>query len=186
MGPIGVGKSTQADLLSKKLGQPRCCYDEVKGRYLKQAGFEQKIASLSTDDNSEYGMFCYKNKYRCDILGQIISDHPGHVIDFGGGTHCFNDPQEIELAKKVFDPIAEIFYLLPSNDLATNINVLPGFKQGYAINTYIMMHPTNAIFAKKIVYTLGKTPKEIMNEIVDQIGKSNKQLNISNLFNGQM
>lgn len=184
MGPIGVGKSTQAELLSQKLERPRCCYDDVKGRYLKQAGFDPKNALSSNGDQSEYGMFCYKNKYRCEILSKIIHDHPGHIIDLGGGTHCFNDPQEIELAKQVLDPIAEIFYLLPSNDLATNINSLPGFKQGYAINTYIMMHPTNAMFAKKIVYTRGKTPEEIMQEIVDQIGKPNKPLYMDKLFNG--
>ncbi len=70
-------------------------------------------------------------------------------------------------------------------DLATNINTLPGFKEGYAINTYIMMHPTNALFVKKMIYTLGKTPEEITREIITQIGKSNKQLNKDNLFNGQ-
>jgi predicted Ser/Thr protein kinase len=30
MGPIGAGKSTQAELLSKELEQPRCSYDEAK------------------------------------------------------------------------------------------------------------------------------------------------------------
>jgi hypothetical protein len=33
MGPIGAGKSTQAELLSQALGQPRCPYDEVKYKY---------------------------------------------------------------------------------------------------------------------------------------------------------
>ena len=48
---------------------------------------------------------------------------------------------------------------------------MPGFKEGYAINTYIMMHPTNSIFAKKMIYTLDKTPEEIMSEMISQIGQ---------------
>ena len=37
------------------------------------------------------------------------------------------------------------------------------------------MHPTNELFAKKIVYTLGKAPEEITNEIISQKYKTKKE-----------
>ena len=171
MGPVGAGKSTQAELLSKELRQPRCSYDDVKAGYVKEVGFDKKAALLINDEQGEYAMFCHMNNYRYQVLRKVIDDHPGHVIDLGGGIHCYNETHQVESTKQLFEPIAEIFYLLPTNDLATNIRTLPGFKEGYAINTYIMMHSTNAIFAKKVIYTLNKKPEVIMSEIISQIGK---------------
>jgi len=185
MGPVGVGKSTQAELLSEKLEKPRCSYDEVKAGYLKELGFDKKSALAIDEEQGEYALFCYMNKFRYQILRNVINDHPGHIIDLGGGVHCYNEAHQVDSTKKLFDPIDEIFYLLPSTDLATNVNVLPGFKEGFAINTYIMMHPTNALYVKKIIYTLGKMPEEIAREIIDQIGKPCKQLNKDILFNGK-
>jgi adenylate kinase family enzyme len=45
IGPIGVGKTTQAQLLSKELNAPVCTYDQVKYKYRKNIGFDQKIAA---------------------------------------------------------------------------------------------------------------------------------------------
>ena len=185
MGPVGAGKSTQAELLSKKLGQPRCSYDEVKAGYLKELGFDKKSASAIEAEQGEYAMFCHMNNFRYQVLRKVIEEHPGHIIDLGGGVHCYNEAHQVDSTKDLFDPIDEIFYLLPSDNLATNINALPDFKDGYAINTYIMMHPTNAVYAKKIIYTLSKTREEIAGEIIGQIGKPENQLNKHILFNGQ-
>ena len=185
MGPVGVGKSTQAELLSKKLAQPRCSYDEVKAGYLKELGFNKESALAIEEEQGEYAMFCHMNEFRYQVLRKVINEHPGHIIDLGGGVHCYNETHQVESTKALLEPIDDIFYLLPSEDLATNINALPGFKEGYAINTYIMMHPTNTIYAKKLIYTLDKSPEEITNEIVAQIGKQDKQLNTDNLLNGQ-
>ena len=143
----------------------------MKADYLKELGFDKKAALLINDEQGEYAMFCHMNNYRYQVLRKVIDDHPGHVIDLGGGIQCYNETHQVESTRQVLEPIAEIFYLLPSNDLATNIKTLPGFKEGYAINTYIMMHPTNSIFAKKMIYTLDKTPEEIMSEMISQIGQ---------------
>ncbi len=176
IGPIGAGKSTQAKLLSKKLGQPRCCYDDVKTHYRNKVGLNRELAHSINDEHGEYAMIAYMNHYKSQVLGLIINDHPGHIIDLGGGAQCFDKPQQVELARQAFDPISEIFLLLPSEDLATNITSLPGLKEDFPINTYLIMHPTNELFAKKIVYTLGKTPEQTMHEIMGLIGKPSKRI----------
>jgi shikimate kinase len=175
MGPIGVGKSTQARLLSEALGQPRCAYDEVKACYRNKIGYEQKTAQSIHDAQGLYAMFAYMNEFKSQILGPIIEDHPGHIIDLGGGAQCFDEPHQVARARQVFDSIAEIFLLLPSPDLATNIASLPGMREDYPINAYLIMHPTNQLFAKKTVYTLGKTPAETMREIIDRVGKATNE-----------
>ena len=172
MGPIGAGKSTLAELLAKELGQPRCCYDDVKSSYRRKIGFDPEMAQSINDQQGLYAMLSYMNEFKSQILEPIINDHPGHVIDLGGGAQCFDEPHQIERARKAFASIAEIFLLLPSKDLATNIASLPGLKENQPINAYLIMHPTNQLFAKKTVYTFGKKPEETMRDIISLLGST--------------
>lgn len=172
MGPIGAGKSTLAELLAKELGQPRCCYDDVKSAYRRKIGFDPKMARSINDQQGLYAMLSYMNEFKSQILEPIINDHPGHVIDLGGGAQCFDEPHQIERAQKAFASISEIFLLLPSKDLATNIASLPGLKENQPINAYLIMHPTNQLFAKKTVYTFGKKPEETMRDIISLLGST--------------
>lgn len=165
-GPIGAGKSTQGKLLSKELGQPLCVYDEVKEKYRYKAGLSREKAIAINDDKGVYAMLEYMNEFKSQILEPIINDHPGHIIDLGAGAHSFDEPHQVERARQAFESVKDIFLLLPSDDLATNITALPGIKENFEINTYLIMHPTNELFATKTVYTLGKTPKETMREII--------------------
>ena len=170
MGPIGAGKSTQAELLSKKLGRPRCAYDDVKEFYRTRIGFDPATAQTIHDKQGLYAMLWYMNEFKSQILRPIIQDHPGHIIDLGGGAQCFDEPHQIERAREAFAGVSEVFLLLPSSDLATNIATLPGLKENYPINAYLIAHPTNKLFATKTVYTLGKTPEQTMCDIVAMMG----------------
>jgi adenylate kinase family enzyme len=53
-GSVGVGKSTQAELLSNESGQPRYCYNEVKADYLTQVWFDKNVAASNDVNQSEY------------------------------------------------------------------------------------------------------------------------------------
>jgi len=127
MGPIGVGKTTQAKLLSKTLDAPVCTYDEVKYQYRKNVGFEQKIAESIYENEGLYAMLCYMNEFKSQILEPIINDHPGHIIDLGAAAHSFDEPHQVDRARQAFELVKNIFLLLPSKDAATNIKSLPGF-----------------------------------------------------------
>ena len=168
-GPIGVGKSTQANLLSSELGMPVCVYDEVKDNYRYKIGLDREKAHAINAKDGVYAMLCYMNEFKAKILLPIIEDHPGHIIDLGAGAHSFDEPEQVLLAQQAFKNIKNIILLLPSSDLATNINSLPGIKEGWVVNTFLMMHPTNELLANKTIYTKNKTPEETMVEIKEFI-----------------
>jgi len=172
IGPIGAGKSTQAKLLEEALEMPRCSYDEVKGRYWKELGLSKENAQAIAEEHGEYAMISYMNEFKSKTVVSIVRDHPGHVIDFGGGAQTFDEAHQVELVRQVFEPITDVFLLLPSHDLVTNIEILPGLKEDYAINAYLIMHATNELFAKKTIYTQGKTPEETKQDIINKIGKA--------------
>ena len=166
-GPIGAGKSTQAKLLSKELGLPVCVYDEVKDDYRYKIGLDREKALSINQEQGVYAMLCYMNEFKAKILKPIIDDHPGHIIDLGAGAHSFDEPEQVLLAQKAFEKVKNVILLLPSSDLATNINSLPGIKEGWVVNTFLIMHPTNELLANKTIYTKDRTPKETMNEIIE-------------------
>ena len=169
-GPIGAGKSTQAKLLSSELGMPVCVYDEVKDNYRYKIGLDRDKAHAINEKEGIYAMLCYMNQFKAKILAPIINDHPGHIIDLGAGAHSFDEPEQILLAKQAFKEIKNIILLLPSSDLATNINSLPGIKEGWVVNTFLIMHPSNELLSNKTIYTNDNTPQDTMLEIIDAIG----------------
>ena len=171
-GPIGVGKSTQAKRLSEKLGCPICVYDEVKQGYRDKVGLSREKAHVIFAEDGLYAMLQYMNEFKSETLEPMMDDHPGHIIDLGAGAHAFDEPHQIERARKAFSSAGDVILLLPSDDLETNINYLPGIKKNFEINTFLMMHPTNTLLATKTVYTLNKTPEEVLQNILDSIGAS--------------
>ena len=161
-GPIGVGKSTLADLLGADLRLPVCKYDEIKDKYRYKIGLSREKALEINKNEGAYPMIQYMNEYKSQILEPIIRDHPKHIIDLGAGAHSFDELHQIERAKKAFNLVDEVVLLMPSRDLEINIKSLPGFKENWEVNTYLIMHPTNNMFATKTIYTHGKTPEEVL------------------------
>lgn len=170
-GPIGVGKSTQAKLLGKELGLPVCVYDEVKDNYRYKIGLSKEKALAINAEHGVYAMLEYMNEFKSKILEPIINDHPGHIIDLGAGAHSFDEPHQVERARRAFESAKDVLLLLPSNDLETNIKSLPGLKENYEVNTFLIMHPTNGLFATKTIYTLNKSPEEVLQDIMMELGK---------------
>lgn len=163
-GPIGVGKSTLAGLLGAELRLPVCTYDEIKDKYRYKIGLSREKALEIDKNEGAYAMIQYMNEYKSQILEPIIKDHPNHIIDLGAGAHSFDEPHQIERAKNAFNSVDEVVLLMPSKDLEVNIKSLPGFKENWEVNTYLIMHPTNNMFATKTIYTHGKTPDEVLHD----------------------
>jgi len=163
-GPIGVGKSTLAGLLGDDLGLPVCTYDKIKDEYRYKIGLSREKALEINKNEGAYAMIQYMNEYKSQILEPIIQNHPNHIIDLGAGAHSFDEPHQIERARDAFNLVDEVILLMPSKDLEVNIKSLPGFKENWEVNTYLIMHPTNKLFATKTVYTHEKTPEEVLSD----------------------
>ncbi|MEE9343111.1 MAG: hypothetical protein V3V12_05735 [Gammaproteobacteria bacterium] len=168
-GPFGVGKTTQAKLLGEKLDMPVCVYDAVKDNYRYKIGLSREKALSINADEGIYAMLVYMNEYKSKILQPIIDDHPNHIIDLGAAAHSFDEPEQVERARQAFMEVKDVILLMPSKDLGTSINSLPGIRENFDLNTFLIMHPTNEMFATKTVYTYGKTREEVLSDTLSAI-----------------
>ena len=168
-GPIGVGKSKLANTLGASLRLPVCTYDEIKDKYRYKIGLSREKALEINKNEGAYAMIQYMNEYKSQILKPIIKDHLHHIIDLGAGAHSFDEPHQIERARDAFKLVDEVVLLMPSEDLETNIKSLPGFKENWEVNTYLIMHPTNKMFATKTIYTYKKTPEEVLHDTIQSL-----------------
>ena len=168
-GPFGVGKSTQAKLLGEELDMPVCHYDAVKDNYRYKIGLSREKALSINDEEGIYAMLVYMNEFKSKILQPIIEDYPDHIIDLGAAAHSFDEPEQVDRARKAFKSVKDVVLLMPSDDLETNINSLPGIRDNFDLNTFLIMHPTNKLLATKTVYTFGKSREEVLSDMLSAI-----------------
>ncbi len=92
LGPMGVGKSTLAQGLSKKLDMPRCCVDQVQWEYFPSLGFDQERAKhlILTD---QIAFQEYSAPFLLSVVEKALQEHPDHIIDFGAGHAAYDEPE---------------------------------------------------------------------------------------------
>ncbi len=167
IGPLGVGKSTIANLLAPKLGMDRCSYDAVKIEYLTEAGLVLEEARRIRDEEGVYAMYLYTNQFEVRALERFLFDHSSKVVDLGAGAHCFEEPEQKIAIAKLFARNRNTILLMPSIDLATSIRHLPGVEERRYLNTHFIMHESNEELKTATVYTLNKTADETTNEVFE-------------------
>lgn len=160
---MGVGKSTLADGLSKRLGMPRCCVDDVQWDYFTSLGFDQERARrLNQTDLIAFREYCAP--FMLSAVRRAVSEHPDHVIDLGAGHAAYDDPAQAQTFKELMRPLSKVLLLLPSPDLGVCQKLLPGPSSGMKMNPYFIQHPLKEEVSKMVIYTQSKSPSEVLEE----------------------
>lgn len=161
IGPMGVGKSTVARELSRRISLPRVSLDnrEQLARYYSQ---RDKFSS-----SKEFEFY---------LTSSVLTDlKKPAVIDFGAGHSIYENPIMFFEMKKLIRKFLNVVFLIPSEDkekamelLNKRINKRDGTTTEVTADNkrFIERSNLNSQLASIIMYTQGKTPSEIAEELI--------------------
>lgn len=177
IGPIGAGKSTVGELLSKKLDLPQVSMDTLRFDYYKEIGYDEELAKRIRETEGMWGVLRYWKPFEAHAVERLLADHRDCVMDFGAGHSVYEDDALFARVQRALAPYPNIFLLLPSPDLDESIAILNEREEFLLetkpnINEHFVRHRSNFELAKHIVYNKGKTPEETCDEIIGLVVKA--------------
>jgi shikimate kinase len=177
IGPIGVGKSTVAALLAEALGAPLVSIDGLRSVYYAELGYDEAHAEALRESEGLLGLYRYWKPFEAHAVERVLAEHSGCVFDFGAGHSVFEDPRLFARVERALAGARFVVLLLPSPDPEASIRALlerlPPYTEGVAeLNEHFVRHPSSARLATHTVYTEGKTPEEVRDEVLTLIGES--------------
>lgn len=164
IGPIGVGKTTVSNILSKDTGMKVCHIDDIRNSYFIKLGYSRIIAFLKLRFKGELSLYRYWKKFEVYSLENIMSDHPNHIIDCGAGFSVYEKQEYFDKAKRVFSKYGKVILLVPTCDKEDSIRLLEERAQS-ELNRLFIMNDSNEKLKDYVIYTDGKKPQEVANEI---------------------
>jgi shikimate kinase len=171
IGPIGAGKSTLGQLLSERLGLPRCAMDDVRWNYYQEIGYDEELARRKRENEGFWGLYQYWKPFEAYAVERLLAEHANCVIDFGAGHSVYEDDQLFTRIRHLLAPYKNVVLLLPSPNLDESVEILDAREEFLRdmkpnINEHFVKHHSNHDLAKFVVYTKGKTAEETCDEIL--------------------
>lgn len=161
IGPMGVGKSTIAKELCKRISLPRVSLDNK----------EQLARYYSQRDK-----FSHSKEFEFYLTASVLTDlKKPSVIDFGAGHSIYENPIMFFEMKKLITRFSNVIFLIPSEDKKKSIEILNeriNRRDGNIPNAtadskrFIERSNLNSQLASITIYTQGKTSLEITEELI--------------------
>lgn len=176
IGPMGVGKSFIAELLSKKIGKPHIVVDQIRFDYYLKIGFDRETERKIGEEKGFFnGVYRYWKPYELYSIKRILADFTNCIFDFGAGHSVYEDDNMFEKAKEILSKFKNIMLLLPSKDLQESIdflvnrNHMENDDEGNKMLKHFIEHHSNYDLCNHIIYVKDKTPDDILKEILKYI-----------------
>ncbi|VVB79354.1 Shikimate kinase [uncultured archaeon] len=176
-GPRSVGKSTIGKLLAKELKLKYISSDEIGNRaFKKQGGLDKAIKANIVKQ--------LMKKKGYSLLVKAYKKEKNYVFDLSGGSFAYNYfPEATSELRNIAKSKSKIIGLLPSRCKIYSIFFLYNrevrrehFKEAHKMKLfwktfkrYFRFPPVFSKWADIVVYTRGKTPEQIVNEIKEKL-----------------
>lgn len=176
IGPIGAGKSTVAALLADALDVPQRSMDDLRSVYYAELGYDEAHADALRESEGMLGLYRYCKPFEAYAVERLLAEHSGCVFDFGAGHSVFEDSRLFARVQRALARVSFVVLLSPSPDPEASIRALlgrlPREIEGVAeLNEHFVEHPSNSWLATHTVYTEGKTPEDVRDEVVALVGE---------------
>lgn len=172
IGPMGVGKSTVSKELCKRINLPRVSLDnrDQLARYYSQRD-----------------KFSHFKEFEFYLTASVLTDlKKPAIIDFGAGHSIYENPIMFFEMKKLITRFSNVIFLIPSKNKEEAIEILNeriskrdgNIPRATADNRHFIERSNlNSQLASTIIYTQGKTPEEITEELLGRINQKEHEKN---------
>lgn len=185
IGPIGVGKSTIAKILANKLSLRHFPLDYLEAYYATRAGMDLDKEQELVEGNDFALYTSYKHPYEIATVEGVLkeSEFCKGIIHFGAGHSFYEDSAHINRAKDALKGFENVVLLLPSEDLDISSKTLKDrlierenlhktkkekLESMILVNEKFLRALSNQELATKVIYTEGKTPVQVADEIIQR------------------
>lgn len=178
-GPIGAGKTTIARLLGQRLNVPHYDLDDLRWTYYQEIGYDHQQAIELRRTEGLASQYRYWKPFEIHAVERVLEEHPDSVLSFGAGHSVYDDEVFFERARQALALHPNVILLMPCDNFEEATEILKErlvanfLKEGKEPSSallemigYFVRHPSNRKLAKYIVYTAGKTPDQICEEII--------------------
>ncbi len=170
IGPVGVGKTTTAKLLSKKLDLPLVSMDDLRKNYYKEIGYDEKHMLELKSQIGQKAVEQYWSIFDPHSIERILSDHQKCVFDFGGGTTVCEYDYNLDRMKLALKPYSNVVLLIPCADKNESLSIIYDRKNiqpnGFTMLEYFVSNDAPYELAKYTVYVKNKSPEQVCSEVL--------------------
>ena len=179
IGPVGVGKTTQGQLVAKVLNKRSLSLDSIATEYYKASGFSQ---SHFEEAKKEVGYLKAYQQWWPSLAyaaQKVVKDYPDCVIDFGAGHSHYEDELLFKKVKKTITLNSIIILLLPCADLERSVTLLrqrsiqerkrDWIHDGYDFIEHWVKDYCNHDLATATIFTEDKTAEQTRDDILKAI-----------------
>ena len=182
IGPLAVGKTTVGTQLASLLSVPLCSVDEVRWAYFDEMGYNRLVAErLFAAGRTVAEKLAYGQPFEVYAIERIMAARSSGVIDFGASNSVYEDASLLSRVEAALSA-AHVVLLVPSKDPAKSEQVLAErlemvmrakgevvSDELLALNSYFIRHPANRYLAGQVIYTSGRPPTAIAQELAHSL-----------------
>lgn len=179
LGPVAVGKTTTARLISEKINKPVVSLDDLRFGYYKEIGYNHDHMKELHEKAGIMAAFQYGKIFDAYSIERILEDHSDCIFDFGGANIVSGYDFDIHRIKKALQPYENIVFLVPDRDNEETLqfiyqrrDIKPADRE---LIEYLMYHHSNYEVANHIVFVKDKTPEEVCDEVLTVCNLKEKQ-----------
>lgn len=170
IGPLKAGKTTVGRLLAERLGRPFISLDQLERKYTAALGFDAETAAAIRRREGALAGYNYRRQFFAEAVARFLAEHPTGVLELGGGHPIVPDETQQTRIAQALAPFPHVILLLPTADLAESLRILRGRQKPERLvegdlNEEFLRDDRFMRLAKHVVYTAGKSPVEVCEEI---------------------
>ena len=170
IGPAATGKTTLSKLVAEQLGKVYVSLDEIRWDYYREIGYSDVVEREISAKKGGLGQHEYWERFAAHAVERVLQDYPGAVLDFGGGHSVYANTTLFSRVEQVLAAYSNVVLVLPTPDKAEALEILEErFIERHADQLAMIEFFTRQFavhsLAKQLVYTAGKSPEHIAEEI---------------------